>query len=234
MRSQLPAYHEPLCSFGMDESIALVGGTGALGIGLALRIAAAGEPVLIGSRDPQRAKAAADKVRAAVPGAQVDGFGNRDAVLCCRRVLLAVPFDGLTAWLADEAPHLGGKLLIDVVVPLAFQNGFCTLAPVSDAPSVGESIQRAVPTARVVSAFKNLPAGPLQDLATPLAADVLLCGDDADARGEVAELVGRLSGLRAVDVGALANARYLEAITAMLVNLNRRHKVHASIAITGL
>jgi 8-hydroxy-5-deazaflavin:NADPH oxidoreductase len=218
----------------MDESIALVGGTGALGVGLALRLAATGEHVLIGSRDPERARAAADRVRAAVPGAQVDGSGNRDAVLCCRRVLLAVPFDGLASWLADEASRLGGKLLIDVVVPLAFQNGFCTLAPVPDAPSVGEAIQRAVPAARVVSAFKNLPAGPLQDLTAPLAADVLLCGDDAAAREEVATLVGRIPGLRAVDVGALANARYLEAITAMLVNLNRRHRVHASIAITGL
>ncbi len=234
MRSRLPAYHESLCSFGMDEAIALVGGTGALGAGLALRLAAAGEHVVIGSRDAQRARAAADTVLAAVPGARVEGAANRDAVLCCRRVLLSVPFAGLPAWLADEAAHLGGKLLIDVVVPLAFQNGFCTLAPVPDAPSVGESIQRAVPAARVVSAFKNLPAGPLQDLATPLAADVLLCGDDAAARDEVAALVERCAGLRAVDVGALANARYLEAITAMLVNLNRRHKVHASIAITGL
>lgn len=218
----------------MDEAIALVGGTGALGVGLAMRIAATGEPVLIGSRDPQRARDAADRIRAAIPGARVDGVANRDAVLCCRRVVLSVPFAGLAAWLADEASHLRGKLLIDVVVPLAFQNGFCTLAPVADAPSVGEWIQRAVPEAHVVSAFKNLPAGPLQELATPLAADVLLCGDDAGARDEVAALVGRIPGLRAVDVGMLANARYLEAITAMLVNLNRRHRVHASIAITGL
>jgi NADPH-dependent F420 reductase len=218
----------------MDEAIALVGGTGALGTGLALRIAAAGQRVLIGSRDPQRARDAADRVRARAPAAKVEGAGNRDAVGCCRRVIVAVPFEGLAPWLADERDRLGGKLLIDVVVPLAFQNGFCTLAPVDGAPSVGEAIQRAVPDARVVSAFKNLPAGPLQDLTTTVEADVLLCGDDADARAEVAQLVGRLPGLRAVDVGALANARYLEAITAMLVNLNRRHKTHASIRITGL
>lgn len=218
----------------MDEAIALVGGTGALGMGLALRIAAAGERVLIGSRDSQRARDAADRVRAAVPSAEVDGVTNHVAVTCCRRVVLGLPFDGLPGWLADEAPHLGGKLLIDVVVPLAFQNGFCTLAPVPDAPSVGEAIQRAVPEARIVSAFKNLPAGPLQNLATPLDADVLLCGDDPAARDEVAALVGRIAGLRAVDVGVLANARYLEAITALLVNLNRRHRVHASVKVTGL
>jgi NADPH-dependent F420 reductase len=218
----------------MDEAIALVGGTGALGTGLAIRIAAAGQRVLIGSRDPNRARDAADRVRATVATAKVEGAGNPDAVGCCRRVIVAVPFEALLPWLEEERDRLSGKLLIDVVVPLAFQNGFCTLAPVDGAPSVGEAIQRRVSDAKVVSAFKNLPAGPLQDLTTPFAADVLLCGADAAARAEVAAIVGRLDGLRAVDVGVLANARYLEGITAMLVNLNRRLKTHASIRITGL
>lgn len=218
----------------MDDAIALVGGTGALGVGLATRFAAAGQAVLIGSRDPQRADAAADRIRGLVPGARVEGAGNRDAVTCCGHVLLCLPFAGLSTWLAEEGRWLAGKLVIDAVVPLGFEKGFCTLLPVPGAPSAGESIQQAVPGARVVSAFKNLPAGPLQDLKVPLAADVLLCGNEATARMEVAELIRRIPTLRPVDAGVLANARYLEAITALLVNVNRQHKVHATIAITDL
>ncbi len=218
----------------MDDAIALVGGTGALGVGLATRFAAAGLSVLIGSRDPKRADVTADHIRGLIPGARVESAGNRDVVTCCSRVLLCLPFDGLAAWLADERPWLGGKLVIDAVVPLGFEKGFCTLLPVPGAPSAGESIQQAVPAARVVSAFKNLPAGPLKDMTVPLAADVILCGDDPAARAEVAGLVGRIPGLRPVDAGVLANARYLEAITALLVNVNRQHKVHTSITLTGL
>ncbi|HEV7730621.1 MAG TPA: NADPH-dependent F420 reductase [Candidatus Binatia bacterium] len=218
----------------MDDAIALVGGTGALGVGLATRFAAAGLSVLIGSRDPQRADAAADRIRGLVPNARIEGAANRDAVTCCPRVLLCLPFAGLSDWLAEEGRWLVGKLVIDAVVPLGFEKGFCTLLPVPGAPSAGESIQQAVPGARVVCAFKNLPAGPLQDLTVNLVADVLLCGNEATARMEVAELVRRIPSLRPVDAGVLANARYLEAITALLVNVNRQHKVHATIAITDL
>ena len=91
-----------------------------------------------------------------------------------------------------------------------------------------------MPSSRVVSAFKNVPAERLQDLDAALAGDVILCGDDAAARAEVAALVAKLPGLRAVDAGRLANARYLEAITALLLNLNRKYRARTSIAIVGL
>jgi len=151
-----------------------------------------------------------------------------------KRLVLTFPFGGLATFLAAGRAALAGKLVIDVIVPLAVRNGFFELTPVDGAASAGELIQQTVPAARVVSGFKNHSAETLQDLAAPLEGDVVLCGNDAGARAEVAALVGLLPGLRAVDAGGIANARYLEAITALLLNLNRRHKARASIAILGL
>jgi len=216
------------------EPIAFIGGTGRQGLGLALRFAAAGAPVVIGSRVAERAAAAAETVRTAVPGASVRGYENAEAVARSTRLVLTFPFGGLATFLAAGRAALAGKLVIDVIVPLAVRNGFFELTPVDGAASAGELIQQTVPAARVVSAFKNHSAETLQDIAAPLEGDVLLCGNDAGARAEVAALVGLLPGLRAVDAGGIANARYLEAITAVLLNLNRRHKARASIAILGL
>jgi NADPH-dependent F420 reductase len=216
------------------EAIAFIGGTGRQGLGLALRFAAAGAPVMIGSRVAERAVAAAETVRTAVPGASVRGSENAEAVARSKRLVLTFPFGGLASFLATGRAALAGKLVIDVIVPLAVRNGFFELTPVDGAASAGELIQQTVPAARVVSAFKNHSAETLQDIAAPLEGDVLLCGNDAGARAEVAALVGLLPGLRAVDAGGIANARYLEAITALLLNLNRRHKARASIAILGL
>jgi NADPH-dependent F420 reductase len=205
-----------------------------MGLGLALRFAAAGEAVLIGSRVKERARAAAATVRAAVAGAQVEGAENLDALARAGRVLLTLPFAGLVEFLTTARAALAGKLVIDVVVPLAVQDGFAALAGVPGAGSAGELIQQTLPGARVVSAFKNVPAEHLRDLAELLAGDVVLCGEDAGARAEVGRLVALLPGLRAVDAGGIANARYLEAITALLVNLNRRHRAQTTIAILGL
>jgi NADPH-dependent F420 reductase len=213
--------------------IGIVGGTGPLGRGLALRLAAAGEAVLVGSRVAERARATADGIRAAVPTARVEGLENGRVVARASRVILAIPLDGLVPFLHETGTALAGKLLVDVVVPLAFEHGVAVLAPV-DAPSVGELVQAHAPRARVVSAFKNLPAEPLADLAHPVVGDVVLCGDDETARAEVAALVGRIPTLRPVDAGRLPNARHLEALTALLVNVNRRYHAHTSIVLTGL
>ena len=216
------------------EPIAFIGGTGRQGLGLALRFAAAGAPVVIGSRVAERAAAAAETVRTAVPGASVRGYENAEAVARSTRLVLTFPFGGLATFLAAGRAALAGKLVIDVIVPLAVRNGFFELTPVDGAASAGELIQQTVPAARIVSAFKNHSAEKLRDLAVPLEGDVLLCGNDAAARAEVAALVGLLPGLRAVDAGGIANARWLEAITALLLNLNRRHRARATIAILGL
>lgn len=218
----------------MSTPLAFLGGTGPEGLGLALRFAAAGEPVLIGSRVAERAVDAAEKIRAAVPGARAEGYENLDALGRADRVVLAFPFEGLPPFLGAAGSRLDGKLVIDVIVPLAFKQGFCEVAPVPGAASVGELIQATLPGARVVSAFKNLPAEILGDLSLPMEGDVVLCGNDPAARAEVAALAARIPRLRAVDAGKIGNSRYLEAITALLVNLNRKHKAHASIGILGL
>jgi NADPH-dependent F420 reductase len=218
----------------MNPPLALVGGTGPEGLGLALRFAVAGQPVLIGSRAVERARAAAEKVRAVVPGAQADGYENLDAVARTDRVFLTLPFVGLADFLAAARPALAGKLVVDVVVPLALRHGFAEIVDVPGARSAGELVQQTLPSARVVSAFKTVAAARLADLGLTLAEDVILCGDDADARTVVAGLVGMLPGLRAVDAGRIANACYLEAATALLLNLNRRHRAQTGLTIVGL
>lgn len=214
--------------------VGILGGTGAHGFGLALRLAAAGEPVVLGSRARERARSAARKLLATVPGARVGAATNPEVVEECERIALCVPFDGLPALLSAERQRLRNHLVVDVVVPLRFAKGVAELASVPGAGSVGELLQATLPDARVVSAFKNLPASVLGDLAVTLEADVLVCGDDGGAVAEVSALVQKIPGLRAVDAGGIAGARTLEAITALLVNLNRRHRAHTSIRITGL
>src|SRR5262245_30406861 len=159
--------------------IAVVGGTGPLGGGLARRLAAAGERVIVGSRDGARAAAAAAAVCGAVTGDRCEGAENLAAVARADRVVLALPGMALPGFLEHAAPRLGGKLLIDVTVPLAFEHGLATIAALPGARSAGELVQMRVPDARVVSAFKNTPADALLDLSAPLQGDVVVCGNDA-------------------------------------------------------
>ena len=215
-------------------TLAILGGTGAQGIGLALRFAAAGESIVIGSRVLERARDAAARVRAAVPAAQVDGLENLDAAALAERIVLVLPVDGLDAFLGCAGPHLAGKLVIDAMVPLQVRKRVAELVAVGDASSVSELVQSRVPAARVVCAFKNVPSDALQDLARRLEGDVLLCSDDDGARREVATLVEHVPGLRPVDAGPLRLARYVEGLTALLVTMNIRHKALTSIAIVGL
>lgn len=215
-------------------ALAVVGGTGPEGLGLALRLATAGEEVVVGSRAAERAEAAAATVRAAVPGARVSGRTNRDSIAAADRIVLALPFGGLPAFLEQAPDGLAGKLVVDVVVPLALRDGLFEVAPIRGAASAGELIQSRLPRARVVSAFKNLSAERLRALGAPLEGDVVLCGEDAGAREEVADLVRAIPALRPIDAGGIRNARYIEAITALLLNLNRRHRATTSIAILGL
>lgn len=216
------------------SAIGIVGGTGPEGLGLALRWAAAGQELMLGSRVAARARAAAETVRAAVPGAVVDGAENHDVLACCERVVLALPFACLSGFLETAAPALAGRLVIDVTVPVRVEAGEFTLAPIEGAPSAGELIQRALPTARVVSTLKHLSAERLRALPDPLEGDVLVCGDNEAARRDVAALVALFPGVRTVDAGRLANGRYLDAITVLLLNLNRLHRARTSIAIVGL
>jgi hypothetical protein len=214
--------------------IAVLGGTGPEGLGLSMRLAAAGEAVVVGSRALERAIEAAGRVRKAVPEARVDGAENLDALARAEIVVLTLPFAGIGPFLDVAAARLAGKLVIDVVVPLMFDAGFCDVMPIPGAASAGELIQQRAPEARVVSTFKNLPATCLQALPAPVEGDCLLCGDDARARSEVAALVSRIRSLRPIDAGGLRVARHLEALTALQINLNRRHRAETSVIIHGL
>jgi NADPH-dependent F420 reductase len=214
--------------------VAIVGGTGPQGRGLAERLAMAGYAVVVGSRDPVRAEAVAAAVRTTRADAQVTGAMNVDAVAEADATILAIPAAGLEATLATLKTGLAGRLVIDMVVPLAIRDGVVEHAPPPGAASAGELVQRLLPQSRVVSAFKTIPAAHLARTEQPLTGDVLVCGDDPTARTAVATLVERIASLRAIDAGALGNVRYVEGITALLVSLNRQHHAHTSIRVLGL
>jgi NADPH-dependent F420 reductase len=219
------------------ESIGVVGGTGPEGLGLAMRFALAGHVVVIGSRSAERARSAAreagDKLAAVVRDARVTGEDNEAAASAGDVVVLAVPWAAASGLAAGLAPRLRGKLVIDVVNPLEVKGGVFRLAAVA-AGSAAEELQRLLPESQVVSAFKNDSAELLRRIGEPMHGDVLVCGDDEPARRRVIALIAGIAELRPVDAGALANARSVEAITALLLNLNRRHHSLTSIEILGL
>ena len=216
------------------ERLAIVGGTGPQGRGLALRFATAGYAVVVGSRERAKAQGVVDAMLAAHPGIDVRGDDNAAAIADADAVVLALAPDGLAATVEMLSDGLAGRLVIDVVVPLALRDGLAEHAPPAGAASAGELVQAMLPHSRVVGAFKTIPASQLLAVQRPLDGDVLVCGDDAAARAEVAALVARIPGPRAVDAGAMRNARAIEGITALLVNLNRAHRAHTSIRILGL
>jgi hypothetical protein len=213
--------------------IAILGGTGPEGLGLALRFAQAGEAVTIGSRDPQRARQTAERVAAAVAGASVSSGTNDTVVADADPVVLAFPFAAAAAVLPPLAATLAGRIVIDVINPLRLRRGVFELLPVAEG-SAAQLIQRLLPGGRVVAAFKTIAAEHLQQLDTPLAGDVLLCADDAGAKEAVASLAGRLPNLRPLDAGPLSSSHMVEGITALLLNLNRRYRAVTAVGIVGI
>ena len=213
--------------------IALIGGTGPEGKGLALRFAAAGEIVMIGSRYKERAVAAAEEVRRQVPDAWVRGALNRRAAREADIIVLTVPFEGHARVIRSIADYVRGKILIDTVVPLAFKKGRIDFIPVEEG-SAAEQAQAMLPETRVVAAFQNLSAVELADLDHPLDGDVVVCADNTAARNVVISLINRISGLRAINGDGLANARHVEEITALLLSLNRTYRAHAGVKFTNI
>jgi NADPH-dependent F420 reductase len=217
--------------------IAILGGTGPEGLGLAMRLALAGERVVIGSRQAERAERAAaetsQRLAAAGCGEPLEGAENGDAVDGADLVVLAFPYSGVHELLPHLARRLAGKIVLDVVNPLVLEERVFRVMPVR-AGSAGEEIQKLLPACRVVSGFKNDSAEDLCRIEEPLRGDVVVCSDHPEATGRVLELLGRVQSVRGVDAGALVNARSLEAITALLLNINRRHRAITSIAILGL
>lgn len=209
-------------------TIAVLGGTGPQGRGLALRWAAAGVPVIIGSRDADRAAHAASEV-----GHGVQGASNVDAAQRADIILVAVPYAAHADTLREVAGAVGDKIVIDCVNPLGFDKQGAYPLPVAEG-SAAQQAQALLPDAKVVAAFHHVSAVLLSDLDHTLDIDVMVLGDDREATDEVIGLVDRIPGMRGVYAGRLRNSGQVEALTANLISINRRYKVHAGIKITDL
>jgi 8-hydroxy-5-deazaflavin:NADPH oxidoreductase len=221
----------------MSEPVPIVGGTGALGWGLALRLARAGQPVAIGSRSPERAGEAVDRLRQAAPDAQVEGLLNAEAARRGPIVFLTVPFRAQSENLNNLREALEpGQILVDCTVPTAAAvGGKATRALGVWQGSAAQQAQEMVPDGvTVVAALHTVSAPVIGDPDADLDEDVLICGDRKADKARVARLVERIPGLRAVNAGALEMARIVEQLTPLLISINVRYKMHAGIRITGL
>jgi NADPH-dependent F420 reductase len=215
------------------EVLAFIGGTGPEGLGLAMRFAAAGHEIVIGSRLPERAQQAVEKIRTRVPHARAAGMVNQEAVRRGDIVFVTIPFAGHRDTLAALAPDIEAKLVVDVVSPISFEGGKITAIAVPEG-SAAEQAQALLPQAQVVAAFHHLDAGQLVRVERPLAADVLVCADRQEAKERVMALAEKMEGVRALDGGPLANSRHLEEFTVLLLGLNKTYKARTSLKITGI
>ena len=221
----------------MPEPVSIIGASGALGFGLALRLARAGCAVTIGSRDAERAERAAIRVREAVRDSLVAGLPNDVAATRNEIVVLCVPFRNHSETLNNLRDVLRpAQLLVDATVPLAAAaGGRATRMLGVWQGSAAQQAQEMVPDGvTVVSALHTVSAAPLRDLAHELDEDVLLCGDRRADKRRVAALIGAIDGLRCVDCGRLEMARVTESMTALLISVNARYKTHAGVRLTGL
>jgi NADPH-dependent F420 reductase len=218
------------------EPIPIIGGTGALGYGLAVRLARAGQTIVIGSRKPERAEEAAAKLREAVPGAEIEGLTNDEAAKRGPIVFLTVPFRAQSETLTNLKEALtAGQLLVDCTVPLAAAiSGKATRTLGVWQGSAAQQAQEMAPDGvTVISALHTVSASTLGG-PDRLDEDVLICGDRKADKARVAELIELVDGLRAVNAGPLDQARIVEPLTALLIGINSRYKTHAGIKITGL
>ena len=218
--------------------LAFLGGTGPEGKGLALRLALAGEDVVIGSRDAQRAAAAAEELAAIVgdaPGCGIiKGADNADAASESASAFLTVPYEAQRPMLVQLSETLAGKVVVNVIAPMRFERSRGAIAVPVEAGSAAQEAQQLLPNSLVVAAFQNVSAEELQEPGQEMEGDVVVCADNRGAKALVMALTEKIPNLRPVDGGGLANARYVEQITPLLVNINRIYKVHSGIRIVGV
>jgi NADPH-dependent F420 reductase len=221
----------------MARKIAILGGTGPEGSGLANRLARAGEHIVIGSREASRAQETAQQLRTQIGGVQIEGAENAAAAAQCEIAVLTLPFSGQAPLLKQlKAVWKPGTLVIDTTVPLAATVGGSPTRMIgvwqgSAAQAAAELLPAGV---SIAAAFQNLGAELLAGDG-PVDCDVLVCSDDENAKKVAMELAARIPGVRALNGGKLENARIVESITALLIGLNIRHKVHsAGVRFTGL
>ena len=221
----------------MPEPVCIVGGTGALGFGLALRLGREAVPIVIGSRDASRADEAARHARQLVPDGSFTGVINPEAVVQTPIVILSVPFRSQSETMTNLKTALQPEqLIVDATVPLAAAvSGKATRTLGVWQGSAAQQAEEMAPDGvRVVSAFHSVSAALLADLDHDMDEDVLLCGDRREDKERLAALVELIPGLRPVDCGPLEMARILEQLTPLIISINARNKVRAGIRITGL
>ncbi len=221
----------------MPEPVSIIGASGALGFGLAVRLAHAGSEVLLGSRDPLRARETVARARAAVPDGTFEGTVNAHAATGAEVVFLAVPFRNQAETLHNLRDALRpGQLLVDATVPLAAAVGGKATRTVGIwQGSAAQQAQEMVPEGvTVLSALHTISAARLRDLDHVLDEDVLIAGDRRADKARVAALLEGIEGLRCVDCGRLEMARLTEQLTALMISVNVRYKTHAGVKITGL
>lgn len=221
---------------GTPGTVALIGGTGPEGRGLAARFALAGRRVAIGSRDAARGEEAAAGLRAALAGLRVRGElrggANADAAADAEIAIVTVPYEGHAATLASLAGALAGRIVVDAVVPMRFERGPRPIETPDG--SATEEAARLLSGSRVTGAFHNLSAEALLDAGAPVRADVLVTGNDAAAKRAVRALAEEIEGVRAVDAGPLRYSRFVEGLTILLVGINGRHRARAHVRVEGL
>lgn len=213
-------------------SVAVIGGTGSEGFGLAVRWAAAGRPILIGSRALHKARQALAALREIYPSASAQALENADAAARAEIVVLTIPYASHAAVLPALAPMVRGKVVIDTTVPFAGFDPVRLETPA--AGSAAQQVQELLGRARVAAAFHTVSAVALREFDRALEGDVLVCGDDDRAKETALELA-RDIGMRAFDAGPLAHAAWLEQLCALLVDLNIRHRRrHLGIRLVGI
>jgi 8-hydroxy-5-deazaflavin:NADPH oxidoreductase len=221
----------------LPEPVSIIGASGALGFGLAVRLARAGCAVTVGSRDAERAEQTAVRIRDVVPGSLVAGFANAEAAARNELVILSVPFRNQSETLHNLRDALrSGQLVVDCTVPLAAAvGGKATRVIGVWQGSAAEQAQEMVPSGvTVLSALHTVSAAALRDLGHALDEDVLLCGDRRADKRRVAALIDAIDGLRCVDGGRLEMARIVESMTALMISINARYKTRAGVRITAL
>ena len=251
--------------------LAFLGGTGPEGKGLALRLALAGEDIIIGSRDAERAATAAAELTSLIEGiggvagagsigagtigagtigvgttgagttragttraGTIEGADNLAAAARADSAFITVPYEAQRPLLEPLVGSLSGKVVVNVIAPMRFERGRGAIAVPVEAGSAAEEAQLLLPDSPVVAAFQNVSAEELQEPERAMEGDVVVCADDRQAKTLVMSLAEKIQRLRPVDGGSLANAKYVEQITPLLVNINRIYKIHSGIRIVGV
>jgi NADPH-dependent F420 reductase len=216
-----------------ESRIAIIGGTGPEGLGLAMRFAKAGNMVFIGSRSEERGAEAVEKVKAKLPEADIFGGLNAEGAERADFIFVTVPSDAHHDALVALEEVIGEKIVVDVVVPMLFDKDG-PKAVTLDEGSAAMQARALLPNAKVISGFHHLDGTELQKIDKPLQGDVIVVGDHKPSKKKVLDLVEQIEYVRGLDGGGLANSRYLEEFTVQLLQINRIYKAHSGVRITGI